>query len=372
MKKILLFLSVMAPAALLAQHTFVITGTLKHVPAGSPYVYVMYGKGQLDSARVIDGGYVLTGQLAQPGIGNLFSVSPYLHESRDSRNHVAVFLEPANFSVEHIDSFSNIVVKGSDANIEYAKIKKQIDPLLAQEHTLFESYSKAHSSGDSAKMARLNQELISLDHAVKIGVLMNYAKNNPASPIALFALETAVPGEFDADSVGPVFDRLGTEAKKSEDGLAFEKRIEMIRNTSIGHPAPDFTQNDTLGHPVSLSSFRGNYVLIDFWASWCGPCRLENPNVLTAFNQYKTKGFRIIGISLDKPGAKDKWMAAIHQDGLLWTQVSDLQFWDNAVAKAYGIGAIPQNFLLDADGNIIAKGLRGEQLEKKLSELYNK
>jgi thiol-disulfide isomerase/thioredoxin len=121
-----------------------------------------------------------------------------------------------------------------------------------------------------------------------------------------------------------------------------------------------------------LSSYKGKYVLIDFWASWCGPCRQENPNVVKAYNKYKTKKFTIIGVSLDKPGAKDAWMSAIKNDGLTWTQVSDLQFWDNKAAKLYGITSIPQNFLLDPTGKIIAKNLRGGDLEAKLAEIFGK
>jgi peroxiredoxin len=135
--------------------------------------------------------------------------------------------------------------------------------------------------------------------------------------------------------------------------------------------AMDFTQNDTLGNPVSLSSFKGKYVLIDFWASWCGPCRQENPNVVKAFNNYKDKGFTVLGVSLDQPNAKDKWMKAIHDDNLTWTQVSDLKFWGNAVAVQYGIQAIPQNFLIDPQGKIIGKNLRGEALNKKLETLFH-
>ena len=132
--------------------------------------------------------------------------------------------------------------------------------------------------------------------------------------------------------------------------------------------AMDFTQNDTLGRPVTLSSLRGKYLLVDFWASWCGPCRAENPNVVKVFQKYKDRNFHIIGVSLDRPGQQEKWMKAIHDDKLEWTHVSDLQFWNNEVAKQYGINAIPQNLLLDPEGKIIAKNLRGEELEAKLGE----
>ncbi len=117
---------------------------------------------------------------------------------------------------------------------------------------------------------------------------------------------------------------------------------------------------------MALSAFKGQYVLIDFWASWCGPCRLENPNVLKTYRKFHSKGFTVLGVSLDDH--KDKWLAAIRQDGLPWTQVSDLKGWKNEVAVQYGIEGIPMNFLLDKEGKIVAKGLRGQDLEKQLEE----
>jgi peroxiredoxin len=135
----------------------------------------------------------------------------------------------------------------------------------------------------------------------------------------------------------------------------------------IGNPILEFSQNDASGKPVSISSFKGKVVLVDFWASWCGPCRAENPNVVKAYNAFKDKGFDILGVSFDS--SKDKWLAAVEKDKLAWTHVSDLKGWSNAVGQKFGIRSIPQNFLLDKEGKIIAKNLRGEDLYAKLEEI---
>jgi len=168
-----------------------------------------------------------------------------------------------------------------------------------------------------------------------------------------------------------VFNGLSTAVQKSAAGMAVKKTIDAFMVVRIGAEAPLFTQPDTAGHAVNLKDFRGKYVLIDFWASWCGPCREENPNVVKAYQRYKDKNFTILSVSLDKTDKKDAWIKAINDDGLAWNHVSDLKFWDNAVAKMYAVRSVPQNFLIDPKGKIVAANLRGEELSEKLQELLH-
>jgi peroxiredoxin len=230
-------------------------------------------------------------------------------------------------------------------------------------------YSEFYKNKNQQGMDSLDAEF---DKLTEIKNIKNkkYLEEHPSSPIAMFVFMQFAGYDINADVVEPVFLALADKWRNGPAGKEMAERIEVAKKTGIGKMAMDFTQNDTLGNPVSLSSFKGKYVLIDFWASWCGPCRQENPNVVKAFNNYKEKGFTVLGVSLDQPNAKDKWMKAIHDDNLTWTQVSDLKFWKNEVAVQYGIQAIPQNFLIDPQGKIIGKNLRGEALNKKLETLF--
>ncbi len=171
----------------------------------------------------------------------------------------------------------------------------------------------------------------------------------------------------DNNKTEALYNQLSPEVQASTYGQYIIQQITEAKKNGVGILLPDFTQADTAGNPVSLSSFRGKYVLIDFWASWCHPCRMENPNVVTAYNEFKNKNFTILSVSLDQ--AKDAWVNAIKMDNLTWTHVSDLHGWANAVAQQFQITQIPQNILIGPDGKVLAKNLRGPALERKLNRI---
>ena len=359
--------------------SFTINGDLSNLKAPVEWVYLTYtiNNQQIkDSALVKNDSYYFSGNVTEPVMANLraryrqsrVNTTPVPFNSK--RDYAIVFLEPGKTNISSVDSFANITVSGSKADAVYRQLQQMARPYDDQLEVLYRQMAAARKDKDETAMKMLEKKIDSVDAAANENVYGNYVKNNPTAPLAMYAFRNWAGYEIDAAKIEPVFKTLPLAVQQSASGKEMQEKITIAKKTGIGQMAMDFTQNDTLGKPVALHDFRGKYLLLDFWASWCGPCRAENPQLVRAFNKFKEKGFQVLSVSLDRPGAQEKWLKAIHDDGLAWYHVSDLQFWGNAVARQYGIEAIPQNLLIDPSGKIVAKNLQGAELEKKLALIY--
>ncbi|KAA2238981.1 AhpC/TSA family protein [Chitinophaga agrisoli] len=377
MKKWLWLLLPLMPGALYGQQpdNFEIKGRLVNVTADVIYLSSMKnGSLATDTAHVrADNTYVLKGTTP----GGEASLLRYNPETKRLLGMAPFFLSAESFEITHTQSFSNITVTGSTAMQQYRQVNETAKGYNAKIKLLEEQLNAASSSGNTKETDRLQQQLSAIKQEKLDKAYASFIKMHPSSPVAVYALKryTVAADEKDAARAYALYEQLSPALQENyeaqELATALKAKVAFNSTVAIGRQAPDFAQADTAGQPVKLSSFRGKYVLLDFWASWCGPCRADNPNIVKAYQQYHDKGFEILSVSLDQPGAHDKWVKAIHDDHLTWTHVSDLQYWKNAVVALYGIRGIPQNFLIDPQGKIIARSLRGEDLDKQLKAIYN-
>lgn len=312
----------------------------------------------LDSFMVSQGRFTFKNQLAFPELHYLVF--------GDNKHMASFFIENAviNFTA-HFDSLDMAKIAGSKSQDEFKAYRVEIMPFENKMADLYKQYREASDKKDQELMADIDSTLEALDNDMN-GFIKNYIATHKSSAIAPYILSRIVY-RLDVNQLDSMLALFDKRLDSSVYTQGLKEKVQILRNVEIGKIAPDFTLNDTTGNPVSLSSFKGKYVLIDFWAAWCGPCRRENPNNVKLYNEYKSKGFEILGVSFDTE--REKWVKAINDDKLTWPQVSDLNGWKSAAGKLYGVSAIPHTVLLDKEGVIVAKNLVGEPLKEKIKEL---
>jgi len=343
---------------------FVINGEIKGKDTGKIRL-MKYADGRWmaeDSTTITKGKFKLNGKADLPEL-RVIAMEP-------QETVAQFFAENGTINLEaYADSLDKTVIKGSRSNDDFKIYQQELMNLSKEAQGMQQRFMAAQQNGDQEgmKKAQIDYEAMNQNLTVYAKNFIREHKKSTVSPlIALMQFgQTITAAEIDT-----LIAFLDPSIRASIYVAELNKIADKKRSTEMGTMAPDFTLPTPDGSTFTLSSTRGKYVMIDFWAAWCQPCRRENPNVVALYAKYKDKGFDIVGVSLDRE--REAWVKAIADDQLVWHQVSELKFWQSEIAQKYGVSSIPSTFLLDKEGKIIAKNLRGEELAKKLEELMGK
>ncbi len=352
-----LFLIISLTASKPIEKGYIITGSVTGLDEGS-WLYLRTAKSDqdIDSCQVRGGNFEMKGHL------NEKAVQVYLHTARYT-NYVAFWLENTTVKI-HVKAgeFKKGTITGSETEMENRHFEAMTEPLTKKLDSLEKvrelTPDRSARTTLSTEIADLRKKAAQYDR--------NYVRDHPNSLIAAYLL-SVYTSTWGKDTTSLLFRGLSPELKRTAYGKAVSTFISLNRDIRVGSRYVDFRQFNSIGKPIRLSGIKAKYVLLDFWASWCGPCREENPNLVKTYQRFKDKGFEVLAVSLDDN--KQRWLKAIKDDHLTWENVSDLQGDQNKAALIYGISGIPDNFLIDDQGNIVARNLRGEHLDKKLLEL---